>query len=372
MIYILQWTAMGRAKTDPKKRGKQTTMVTASSGSDNEAEKLKKTHINPPTSSRYALSIRNLPAIVFVGVYGLICYQIGASSRSTDLQWAEMVEPSLQHAHTTLQRAPIVDSDLPYRCGVVFFYHIPSTGGSTINKWLINFSPKSGGNVKYFTHWGSHHNISGGERVQHAFIYGENGGMNEFVKELEPNEWRIAHCHHNSLHLNESEHYLDLWRSEVEAQGCHFLGNVMFRESLSHSLSLYKHLDRYESSKEEWTKHLYTKSEMGHWATQLDFFLYNNLARNPYAVSKQEKVRRALDLLEKHFDIVTVGDHSRYKDTLLRMTGWENKIMPRQNTYPGTLVFTKEEVEELQKLLNENGDIDFLYEVKKIYGNQNE
>lgn len=86
-----------------------------------------------------------------------------------------------------------------------------------------------------------------------------------------------------------------------------------------------------------------------------------------HGVVKQEKVRRALELLRKHFDIITVGEHARYKDTLLSMTGWEDKIMPRHNTYRGTLVFTKEEVEELFKLLDENGDIDFIYEVKKIY-----
>ena len=96
----------------------------------------------------------------------------------------------------------------------------------------------------------------------------------------------------------------------------------------------------------------------------------NNDAFNfQYGVAKQEKVRRALELLHKHFDIVTVGDHTRYKDTLLSMTGWEDKIMPRHNTYRGTLVFTKEEIEDLYKLLNENGDIDFIYEVKNIYGN---
>lgn len=148
----------------------------------------------------------------------------------------------------------------------------------------MNFAPQHGGNVTYFTHWGSHHYIKSGERIQSAFISEDNGGMNAFVQDLHPNEWRIAHCHHNSLHLNESEHYLNLWRSIVEAQGCHFLGNVMFRESLSHTLSLYKLVDRYESSKEEWSKHLHTKSELGHWATQLDFFLYNNHARNPVRI----------------------------------------------------------------------------------------
>lgn len=110
--------------------------------------------------------------------------------------------------------------------------------------------------------------------------------MNDFVLDLESNEWRIAHCHHNSLHLNESEHYLDSWRSAVERQGCHFVGNVMFRESLSHTLSLYKHLKRYNSTTDEWTRHLKTQSELGHWATELDFFLYNNLARNPVSCGK--------------------------------------------------------------------------------------
>ena len=139
--------------------------------------------------------------------------------------------------------------------------------------------------MKYFTHWGGHHIIGDGARVQDGFVSGDNGGMNAFVRDLGPNEWRISHCHHNSLHLNESEYLLDLWRLEVEAQGCHFVGNVMFRESLSHTLSLYKHLRRYNSSKEEWPMHLTTKSDLGHWATELDFFLYNNLVRNPVSKS---------------------------------------------------------------------------------------
>jgi hypothetical protein len=85
---------------------------------------------------------------------------------------------------------------------------------------------------------------------------------------------------------NKSKHYLNLWHSEVEARQCHFLGNVMFYKSLSHILSLYKHVDRYESLKAEQMKHLHTKSEFGHWATHLDFFLYNNLAHNPVRIDK--------------------------------------------------------------------------------------
>jgi hypothetical protein len=138
--------------------------------------------------------------------------------------------------------------------------------------------------VKYFTHWGGHHSIGDSARVQEAFVSGNDGGMNAFVRNLGPDEWRIAHCHHGSLSLNESEYILDLWRLEVETQGCQFVGNVMFRESLSHTLSLYKHVELYNSTNEEWTSHLKTQSELGYWATELDFFLYNNLERNPVSL----------------------------------------------------------------------------------------
>jgi len=153
----------------------------------------------------------------------------------------------------------------------------------------------------------------------------------------------------------------------VEDQGCAFVSTVMFREPLSHSLSLYKHIGRYQSSREAWTEHLRSKSEMGQWQTQLDYFLYNFLDRNPDGVDKDTKVERALQLLRDHFDIVSVGDHGRYKKELLAMTGWEDKEMERKNSNKREILFTKEEVEGLQKLMNQNGDTDFMYEVKKTF-----
>lgn len=49
------------------------------------------------------------------------------------------------------------------------------------------------------------------------------------------------------------------------------------------------------------------------------------------------------------------------------MTGWIDKEMPRHNTHKGELIFTKEQVEELQMLLTANGDTDFIHQVKQIY-----
>ena len=288
------------------------------------------------------------------------------SSVQQPIQQQEMVKKS---STIPIPRAHRIDkSNLPHKkCGMVFFYHVPSTGGASIKQWLRKYSSQM--NVPLFEHWGRNKDGSGVRKSEKVFIEGnrKHGGMNEFVTNIKQNEWRISHCHHSSMHLNVTEHYLSEWRSAVEDQGCAFIANVMFRDPLGHTLSLFKHIDRYDSSRDVWTNHLYTKSEMGQWQTQLDYFLYNFLDRNPYGVDKDIKVQRALQLLHDHFDIVSVGDHNGYKKKLLSMTGWDDLEMERTNTYNGELSFTKKEIEEMQKLMNDNGDTDFMYEVKKLY-----
>ena len=124
------------------------------------------------------------------------------------------------------------------------------------------------------------------------------------------------------MHLNTTERYLKQWRDTVESQGCAFIAATMFRDPLSHTMSLHKHIKRYDSSREVWTKHLETTSEMGQWSTQLDYFLYNFIDRNPNEVDKDVKVQRALQLLRDHFDLVSVGDHDRFQKELLDITGF--------------------------------------------------
>ena len=41
--------------------------------------------------------------------------------------------------------------------------------------------------------------------------------------------------------------------------------------------------------------------------------------------------------------------------------------MKRVNTHRQKLMFSKEEIEEMQMLMNDNGDTEFIYEVKKLY-----
>jgi len=274
-----------------------------------------------------------------------------------------------------IPRAHRIDkSKLPYKCGLVFFYHLPSTGGATIKQWLSKYtqldqSEESTINPNLFEHWGRKKDGSAVKDMQTVFINGNkhHDGMNGFVKNIKQDEWRIAHCHHSSLHLNTTEQYLSRWRDTVESQGCAFIAATMFRDPLSHTMSLHKHIKRFDSSREGWTNHLESTSNMGQWSTQLDYFLYNFIDRNPDEVDKDAKVQRALQLLRDHFDVVSVGEHDRFKKELLDITGFPDIEMKRANTFHKDLAFTKTEVEQLQKLLDSNGDIEFMYEVKKLY-----
>jgi len=204
--------------------------------------------------------------------------------------------------------------------------------------------------------------------------------MNAHIRNLGPNEWRIAHSHLMSTYLNESEPLLNKWRSDVEAQGCELINTVMLRDPLNHAMALHKHVHAKNSTRQNWSKLLSSPTGQGLWATILDFFLYNNHGnryhddypfgpggRNPFNVTKEEKVKRAMELLHRHFDVVTVADHATFVSRVLKLTGWKHIDMPKTNVYKGVLKFTKKEVEFLQKGLERNGDFDFVDRVKLEY-----
>lgn len=53
--------------------------------------------------------------------------------------------PFLSPTPTSRRKGP-----LPYKCGIVWFYHIPSTGGSSINRWLRKYQKPANGNITYY------------------------------------------------------------------------------------------------------------------------------------------------------------------------------------------------------------------------------
>ena len=268
-----------------------------------------------------------------------------------------------------LARPNFIDkSALPYSCGLIFYCHITCTGGTTINNFLLEQSEVKNGSAPYFTFYGVREKtVEEKNSVERAFI----NGMNKHVQNISSNEWRISHAHTNSMHLNASEEYLFNWRSTVEAQGCQFIVSIMFRDPLIHTLAKHAWQVAQNIPREEYISHLKVKDKLSPPGieAQIDFFLYNLVVRNPFAVSTQAKIDRALEILVRHFNIVTVGGHNVFKERLQKITGWEEKDMPRKNsnTRDDKLIFSKPEIDNLQKLMRENGDIDFMENVKLIF-----
>eukprot|EP00986_Skeletonema_menzelii_P011456 scaffold5903_cov81-Skeletonema_menzelii.AAC.12 len=261
----------------------------------------------------------------------------------------------------------------PYSCGVAFFFHIPSTGGASIANWFRKYARPSNGNFTFYQKWTRSIGRDGLFRpnqhlVHDAFIK----GMNDHVENIGPNEWRTGQYHLTQPSLNSTEDLWYNWRSTVERQGCQMINTIMLRDPLNHAMSLYKIVNQKNGTREEWMDHLEQPSGTGKWATVLDFFLYNINGpevggRNPYNVTKEEKVRRGIELLQRHFDVVSLGDHTEFMNQVLNYTGWKELGMPHMNVHKRTLDFTKKEVETLYKLLVRNGDVDFVDAVKQRY-----
>lgn len=172
-----------------------------------------------------------------------------------------------------------------------------------------------------------------------------NSQINKFIQNLGPNEWKIAHSHLCNNYLNESDAILTRWRSTVESQGCGMINSVMLRDPLNHAMSLYKVMKSKGSTREDWATHLHELSSEGKWHSVLDFLLYNiqihryhddypvKIGRNPFNVTKEEKVKRAMQILDTHFDVITIGDHSEFKRQILELTGWIDMEIPHSNVY---------------------------------------
>lgn len=127
------------------------------------------------------------------------------------------------------------------------------------------------------------------------------------------------------------------------------INSVMLRDPLNHAMSLYKVMKMKRSTRKDWPAHLHNSSSPGKWNSMLDFFLYNiqihrhredyprTIGRNPFNVTKEEKVRRAMEILDTHFDVVSIADHSDFKRQILNVTGWMDMEIPHSNVFTGEL-----------------------------------
>ena len=198
---------------------------------------------------------------------------------------------------------------------------------------------------------------------------------------LGPNEWRISHAHAYSLLPMEDVSKLSEWRMTVANQGCKFVVSTLVRDPLSHAISQWKskiHIQmtqNREISPEEWVAHLGTsnRTASASWRTQLDFFLFNEWDKNldlNITMTKEEKVRKALDMMRDHFDFVMYEKHNLFVDVIARMMGLEPIPMENHNVFPSEINMSHYVLNLMKKKIYENGDVDWVNAIRHIYDDQ--
>ena len=100
------------------------------------------------------------------------------------------------------------------------------------------------------------------------------------------------------------------------------------------------------------------------WRGQLDYFLFNNGKMEEMEV--RDKVKRGLEILQRHFDLVLLNNREQFSNTLLKVTGWSS-TGGLAKKMDGDLVFTKDLVSKFSKLAAKNGDEDFIDGVSHVY-----
>mmetsp|Transcript_15977 Transcript_15977/g.26218 ORF Transcript_15977/g.26218 Transcript_15977/m.26218 type:complete len:345 (-) Transcript_15977:579-1613(-) len=296
--------------------------------------------------------------------------QIGNSSTAflRDFVWPRN-EPIVERALEVAKKPKIPpllsnmrsvdESKLPYKCGVIFFYHIACTGGSSINHWFGKQIKLNGPHTSYWTKWGRK------EKMEANFIK----GVTNQTQNIGPNEWRFVHAHGMSYFPNASEAYLYQWREEVESQGCGFVVTTMLRDAIGHTISQTKGMIKPNVTLDQFMSYLEPENynQRGLFVTQLDYLLYNMGPRNEYNATREEKVRRAVEILQRHFDVVSLGDYDIFADIIHKITGWLPEKITESNVFGGDLNYSYAELQKIKDLTEANGDVAFIDAVKHLY-----
>ncbi|KAL7516349.1 hypothetical protein ACHAWX_001375 [Stephanocyclus meneghinianus] len=227
-----------------------------------------------------------------------------------------------------------LDETIQYDCGVIFFYDIPGTDGTALNEWLKQLTDANGADY-----------ISSAE---------DDSFVASVETKIQGNKgWTIVHAHDDSLALHSEESLVQKWRDVVINQ------KYYIDHSVSHT---YKKLANCNCTSPDFKERGYDMDEV--WIGQLDYFLFNN--RKIEEMEVRDKVKRGLEILQRHFDLVVLNNREQLANTLLRVTGWSfTGGLP--NKMDGDLVFTKDLVSKFSKLAAKNGDEDFIDTVSHVY-----
>jgi hypothetical protein len=222
----------------------------------------------------------------------------------------------------------------------------------------------------------------------YSFTFRNQTARNSFAKTMEshlqnPFGWRLSQAHGCSLLPIQDEENLSKWRNAVESQGCKFILATVVRDALSHTISQLKE-KQYEEMKSQnrgehlsismkhWVNYLGMSNQTAtqQWSSQLDYFLFNCWDKNNdlnFALSREDKVLKAIHLLRNHYDLVVYQDHDLFVKIITNMIGFEPISLRSSNQHKLEINFTSQELALLKQKIHENGDADFINAVRHIY-----
>lgn len=257
------------------------------------------------------------------------------------------------------RRRKIDEGKVPYKCGAIVFDHqIPGEGGIALNEWVKELAAASDRATL----------ISSEEQESKELFVRE---VEEKIQSVGPTKWKIIYSHENGLAFADDENMLRSWRDIVERQNCHLIAAAVFSDPLDHSM---KHMKQ-KYAECNCTMHDFKARMMAAitsnpWTGQLNHFLFNADADAPSSMEMMVKVKRAMRLLNEHFDIVLVDGKGDFAEELLRVTGlFASSQVKQAEVSDGGLVYSKDLVSGFGKMSTSNGDADFIDAVSHIYHN---
>lgn len=246
--------------------------------------------------------------------------------------------------------------DTKHDCGVILYYHIPGTGGTDLNDWLQH--------------------LKDANRVQYISSVDDKNFAEDVEKYLGSKGWTIIYAQDDSMSLHFDESKLVKWREATAKNQCRFVATTMFSDTINHSVAhTYKRFSDCDCTPEEFKERGYDMNvgivEVGvtNWPFrgQLDYFLFNN-AEHVDELEVNDRVKRGLEILQKHFDLVVLNNRDKFVDTVLKITGMSSPGSLAEKVH-GDLIFTKDLVSQYSKLTAKNGDADFIDAVGHVYNN---
>ena len=273
-----------------------------------------------------------------------------------------VVLPSLAQLSSQHTRK-LHERNLPYKCGVIMYdQNNPGEGGDALNEWIKDMVESKYGASSFIS--------SEDQESKEAFL----SEVEKQIQTIGTADWKIIYSHKNGLAFATDENILRSWRDAVERQNCQFIAASVFSDSLDHSIKHTKKLfAECNCSMEEFKEKMemgVTIPSMHPWTGQLDHFLFNSGGSSSKMDIPKQRVKRGIQLLRDHLDIVLVDGQGDFAEEILRVTGWSaRKRVKKASVSDGGLVYSKDLVSGFGKMSTKNGDAEFLDAVQHIYHN---